>query len=77
MEPWGTPDVRAVVHLPALQADEHTHTQTNMQTDLVALREVKGDPSSIFDSFTDQCISTRKQQCLLDTRRIIADHIHH
>jgi len=43
----------------------------------VALREVESHTPGILDCFTDQSISTRKQQSLLDARRVITDYIHH
>jgi len=45
--------------------------------DLVTFREVERDTSSVLHGLTDQRVATRKQQRLLDTRRVVADHVHH
>jgi len=57
-----------------IETDRQTDTDT--QTDLVTFREIEGDTPSVLDRFTNQSISTRKQQCLLDARRVITDYIH-
>jgi len=55
------------------EADKHSNSKTN----LMAFRKVESDTPCILDRFTDQCISAREQQCLLDARRVITDYIHH
>ncbi len=44
---------------------------------LVSVRQPKGHLTGILYGFTDQGVTTGKQQRFLDTRRVVSDYVNH